>query len=306
MNRYDKVASRINGPCGIIHTPFTHDGDIDEEALARFVEHLVDGGLKVIYTTGSTEILSLSEREVYRVTEVVSRVNRGRAVFIASTGPWNPNLCLDFIRHAQRVGVDVVKIMTPWWIGLSETQVMAHWRTIAAVTDCPLFGYTVGEPGLSQKGVEELAAIPQFIGMKNDSDNFFGQLTYLRSGRKEFRPITGGSMQTIWFGHAFGARCWADVTATIKPTIALAYWEHLEAGRLEEAKGYIDRYDRPLNRLRVLYSAELGYMLSKVALWLMGLFPTPCMRMPYGLVPKVPLEQADFSLLREMLEEWGC
>ena len=52
-------------------------------------------------------------------------------------------------------------------------------------------------------------------------------------------------MQTIWFGHAFGARCWADVTATIKPAIALAYWRHLEAGRLEEAKGYIDRYDRP-------------------------------------------------------------
>ncbi len=75
--------------CGVypaIVTPFTATGQLDEAALAKLTDYVIDGGVQAIMTTGGTgEFPHLDREERRRVDEIVVRQARGCAPVIAGT-----------------------------------------------------------------------------------------------------------------------------------------------------------------------------------------------------------------------------
>ena len=95
----EAAAARIQGPLAPINTPFDARDELDATSLAHWVNWMAERSVPVMWTTGGTsEMVSMTEAEIFRLTESVAEANRGRSFYIASTGPtWPVSKCLGSI-----------------------------------------------------------------------------------------------------------------------------------------------------------------------------------------------------------------
>ena len=86
--KYRKVAMKMRGPLAPIMTPFDEEDKVDHESLRRWVDWMVTRDVPVLWTTGGTsEMLALSDQEVFDITLTACEANAGRSFMIASTPP---------------------------------------------------------------------------------------------------------------------------------------------------------------------------------------------------------------------------
>lgn len=283
-DKYLAIAKRLRGPLAPVLVPFTEDEEVDYQSLARWIDWLGENHVPVMWTTGGTsEMMSLTEDEIFRITKTIAEANKGRVFFIASTGPtWPVSKCVEFVRFAKECGVDAVKVQINWQGGPKPDGIMKFYGQIAESTDLPLLAYTVGQPGMSVDLLMKIIeTYPQFMGIKNDTDDEYRQSEYLNAVPPGFAIITGGMMRPFVLGHLFGQRCYADSYAIYKPSIALDFVELMEGGRMSEAIEHIKRYELPWSDLTFLGRHKLDAKATmKTILWLQGHFTTNHMRFP--------------------------
>lgn len=76
--KYRKVATKMRGPLAPIMTPFDDRDGIDHKSLGRWVDWMATQGVPVLWTTGGTsEMLALTEQEVFDLTRTVCEANAG-------------------------------------------------------------------------------------------------------------------------------------------------------------------------------------------------------------------------------------
>ena len=75
--------NRLTGVLVALVTPMTREGRVDEPAVGRLVEHVIDGGVHGLLALGSTgETASLDERARRTVLEAVVKAAHGRVPVI--------------------------------------------------------------------------------------------------------------------------------------------------------------------------------------------------------------------------------
>jgi 4-hydroxy-tetrahydrodipicolinate synthase len=81
------MAKEIKGIVVPVVTPFHADETVNESALRKIVNYLVDNGVHGLFPSGSQgELFALSTDEKKRVMDVVIEENNGRAFVMPSTG----------------------------------------------------------------------------------------------------------------------------------------------------------------------------------------------------------------------------
>ncbi|WP_347490890.1 4-hydroxy-tetrahydrodipicolinate synthase [Desulfoscipio sp. XC116] len=164
-------------------TPLKKDLTIDFDQVKKLARHLVQSGsdgLVVSGTTGESPTLTKEEKvELFRV--VVEEVG-GDAVVIAGTGSNNTSASIELTQAAEKVGVDAVMLVGPYYNKPSQEGLYQHFSTIAQSTNLPVILYNV--PGrtavniLSQT-VVRLSAIDNIVAIKEASGNL-DQVSELR------------------------------------------------------------------------------------------------------------------------------
>jgi 4-hydroxy-tetrahydrodipicolinate synthase len=156
-----------------IPTPFTADGAaVDEEALARSVEHYVTA-LKVdgIFCGGVMgEFWALTGAERRRVHELVAAQVSGRVPVMAQIGHHAVAEAVELADHAAAQGVDFGIAMNPYYPpGLTRASVRAWYESYAERATLPTFLFNTPYSGLSLsvEQVAELADIDVICGVKN-------------------------------------------------------------------------------------------------------------------------------------------
>jgi len=296
-----KVAARIRGPLAPLFVPMTKNEQVDYDAMGRYVDWLASNGVPLMWLTyGTSEYTILSEQEILELIRVIADANAGRAVFISCTDSWPTKRCIPFVKAAAKRGADVVKVLFHFGYfptDFNEESLYQHYLNIAEATDVPLFGYTSGQPGMSSALVGRLAAIPQMIGMKNDTGDFHRQRAYCKAGGEHFIPMTGGFLGEFLYGMHFNAKAYADVPILLAPKESVAAYKFLLQGKMNSVVSYIERYERPL--LDLAAQSGSGFRaFFRTMLWLMGHFNTNVGRRPH-------LTMADEKIppLRKFLEE---
>ena len=306
VEKYRTAAARLDGPLAPIVVPFADDGEVDHSSLASWIDWLAVQRVPVMWTTGGTsEMASLTEAEIFGVTQTIAKANSGRIFFIASTGPtWPVGKCIEFVRFARDCGVDAVKVHLNWIGKPTEDGIREFYGKIAEAGDLPLVAYTVGQPGMSvDLLLEIIETYPQFVGIKNDTDDVYRQTQYLDSVPHGFAVITGGMMRPFFLGYHFGQRCYADCFAMFMPSVALSFFAHLEHDRVAEAVEQIRRYEMPWTDLLFLGRGGMDAKAAlKAILWLTGHFATNRMRFPRTRhAPDGP----EVPVIREFLTQIG-
>ena len=91
MDRAAQVLQRMKGPVVPINVCFNADGTINYDAVGAYINWLCEEKTPVLLLTyGSSEFASISDEELWKLTETVASATDGRSLCIASTSYWKP------------------------------------------------------------------------------------------------------------------------------------------------------------------------------------------------------------------------
>lgn len=286
-------------PHGIIPamvTPLTADDRVNERALRRLTDHLIEGGSHAVFATGSQgEFWAFSADEKRRIWEVVVEAARGRVPVYAGTAAVTTREAIELTRAAEACKVDMVSVLTPYFISPGENELYDHYRAVAESTALPVLLYT----NPARTGVRiapalaaRLAAVPNIVGIKDSSGDLELTAEYIRAAPPDFAVLMGRDT-LIYAGLLYGTKGAIAATANVKPALVAQIYDRFVAGDLEGALAA----QQALAPLRLAFSWGTFPVVIKEALDLMGLEGGPA-RAPVG-----PLTPEQRQRLRQVLKD---
>jgi len=286
-------------PSGIIPamvTPLTADEEINEKALRRLTNHLIDGKVHGVFAVGSQgEFWALSHDEKRRVWETVVDETRGRVPVYAGTVGVTTRETIELTRLAEKAGVDAVSILTPYFINPNDDQMFDHFKAVAESTSLPILVYTNPartnlkiSPGL----LARLAQVKGIVGIKDSSGDLELTAEYIRVVPPGFSVLMGRDT-LIYASLSYGTKGGIAATANVKPALVASIYDKYMAGDLAGAL----QAQRELAPLRLAFVWGTFPVVIKEALNLMGMDVGPC-RAPVG-----PLSADQREKLKKVLQE---
>ncbi len=295
MDRAKSVVERLKGPVVPINVCFNEDGTVNHAAVGEYVNWLCEKKTRVLLLTyGSSEFAWLTDEELWELTATVARANADRSLFIASTRFWKPATTRDFLKHADAVGADAVKVQIA---GAATREVLVgYFDLIEGASDIPLMLWAVKEPRFPVPVVAELARRPNIVGMKNDGDAFYDYYDLIRATRDQnFGVVSGGQMRNFAFGYQIGSPAYLCTIVPFRPDIALRFYHVLVEGRYAQAWEMVFRYEDPWLQWALKRD---WHAVMKSTVQLLGLYPNNSPAPPNPAPPPSLLEE-----VRAKLEE---
>lgn len=183
-------------------TPFDAEGRIDEVGVARLVNHLFENGSDGLIVCGTTgEAPTLSPDEKVRMFRLVKEAARGRGPVIAGSGDNETAFSIDLSREAERVGVDGLLLVAPYYNRPSQEGMYRHFKAIADAVSLPVVLYNVPprtSVNLEATTVLRLARdVKNIVAVKEASGNLV-QMSEITAGAPEgFRVYSGDDAMTL-------------------------------------------------------------------------------------------------------------
>ena len=171
-----------------IVTPF-HAGAVNFPAFGRLIDRQIDGGTDAIIVCGTTgEAATMTQKE--RMETIAYCVDRvaGRVPVIAGTGANDTQVARENALAAERLGVDGLLIVTPYYNKATQNGLIAHYTAIAEAVSIPCLLYHVPtRTGLTMKPetiVKLCREVPNIVGVKEASGNFsaIAEIMHLANG----------------------------------------------------------------------------------------------------------------------------
>jgi 4-hydroxy-tetrahydrodipicolinate synthase len=209
----------IKGIIPPIVTPFTDDERLDETALRRHIDFMIDGGISGILAFGSNgEFYMLDEDEMEGMLRVILDQVGGRIPVYMGVGAIRTSTCVRIARMGVRLGAVGVSVLQPMFLKPSEDELRTHLRTITrSVPDTPVLLYN--NPGRTGYGI---------------SQDIVEELAHSEANLVGFRVMCGKDT-LIYSGLNVGAVGAVCSTANYLPHLVCSIYEKYVAGDLKGA-----------------------------------------------------------------------
>jgi 4-hydroxy-tetrahydrodipicolinate synthase len=287
-------------PYGIIPamvTPLTKEDELNEPALRRLTNFVIENGVHGVFATGSQgEFWAFSEAEKQRAWETVVEETNRRVPVYAGTAAVTTREAVRLTRLAEKVGIDAVSVLTPYFINPSQDELFEHYRTIAAATNLPVIVYTNPDRTnvkIPTSLLAKLARIDNIVGIKDSSGDLTLTTDYLAAVPSDFSILMGRDTM-IFAGLLHGAKGAIAATANVVPALVVSIYNLLKQGDLDGAR----KAQEALAPLRMAFTWGTFPVVIKEALDLIGLEGGPG-RMPVG-----PMSEVQRERLKTLLSEY--
>ncbi|MCZ8519546.1 MULTISPECIES: 4-hydroxy-tetrahydrodipicolinate synthase [Paenibacillus] len=287
-------------PAGIIPamiTPFDREQRLDEDALRTLVRRLAASGVHGLFGLGTNgEFFSLTEGEKLRTAEIIMEEAGGKLPVYIGAGCASMHETIRLARHLERLGVDALTVITPYFLAYTQQELIGHFRAVADATSLPILLYNIPARtgnALSPKTVGELSRIPNIIGIKDSSGSFDTILQYLEYAGAEF-AVLAGTDSLILPTLLAGGQGAVAATANVFPETVLSIYELWKMGLPLEA----EEQQRKLRALRSAFALGTLPSVLKEAMNRIGL--------PAGLprLPVQPLGEAARAELSAVMDRY--
>ena len=155
-------------------TPF-ENGLVDYRRLAGLIDWQITSGIDAIISCGTTgEASTLTDKEHIDVVKYTIEITNGRIPVIAGAGSNDTAHAVYMAQELEKLGVDGLLIVTPYYNKCTEKGLIKHYEKIADSVNIPLILYSVpGRTGvnITPSVVKELASHPNISGIKEASGN---------------------------------------------------------------------------------------------------------------------------------------
>jgi 4-hydroxy-tetrahydrodipicolinate synthase len=293
-----KNLTELKGCGTAMITPFRRDESIDEAAFRRFVEFQITGGVDFLVACGTTgESVTMSEEEQARVVELTLEYAAGRVPVVAGAGGYNTREVIEKIHRYEKLGVDAILSVTPYYNKPTQEGLYQHYRAIADSTGLPIILYSVqGRAGvnLEPATVARLAEINNIVAIKEASGNIT-QIAEIASLVDDSFKIFAGDDSVVLPVAALGGVGVISVASNLLPRQVSDLCRASVENRLEEAR----RLNRQLTPIFKAMFIESNPIPVKAALAMTGMIEEV-----YRL-PMTPISQANRAKLEQVLTETG-
>lgn len=176
-------------------TPYHPDLQVNFERAGEIAEYLAangSDGIVVSGTTGESPVLSKDEK-LRLFAEVKAKVGDKVEVW-AGTGSYDTQDSIRLSVEAEKIGVDGLLVVTPYYSKPSQEGLYRHFKAIAESVSIPIMLYNIpGRTGTNMlpETVARLSEIENITALKESSGNM-DQMSLLKSMLPETMAIYSG------------------------------------------------------------------------------------------------------------------
>lgn len=155
-------------------TPFDSNLQVDWKQTEKLIDYLIEEqkteSLVICGTTGESP--TLSEEEKLQLFEKAVQYANGRCKIIAGTSNNNTESSIKLSQKAEKLGVDALLLVAPYYNRPSQEGLFQHFKSIAESTELPVMLYNVPKRtgvSISSETTIRLSKIPNIIATKEAS-----------------------------------------------------------------------------------------------------------------------------------------
>lgn len=232
-------ASIWHGVIPAITTPFTADGQVDHDFLARHARDMIDSGCKGIVPLGSLgEAATLTFDEKLDIIRTLVKALDGRAPVIPGIAALSTDEAVRLARQAKALGASGLMVLPPYVYSTDWREMGAHLRAVIAATDLPCMLYNnpiAYKTDFSPEQIAELAhEFPNVQAVKESSGDV-RRFAALRSLLGNRLVLLVGMDDAIVEGVAMGAKGWIAGLVNAYPKESVKLFELARDGGADAA-----------------------------------------------------------------------
>ncbi|CUH94599.1 hypothetical protein P22_0665 [Propionispora sp. 2/2-37] len=271
--------------CPIV-TPMTDDEKINEKELRLQVNRLIDSGIYGLFALGTNgEVYALSTEEKMEVLKIVVEETNGRVPVYAGTGCVSTRETILLSQKAEKIGVDALSIVSPYFVAVSQEDLYRHFSTVAKAVSLPIVLYNM--PARTGNNIDyttvcRLAEYGNIVGIKDSSGNFDNTLRYIENTDRRLSVLAGNDSLILWTLLAGGKGAIAG-WSNVYPGLLVSIYTLWEKGNIEEA----NQRQSSIRPLRDVMKMGNPNSVVKRALNLLGYNVGPAREPASGTSPKI-------------------
>ena len=287
-----------HGSFAVNVTPFTADGDIDEDAYRRNVENVIDAGCHGLIAAGSTGeffLMTLEERK--RVFSIAVDQVASRIPVLAGTSATRTADVVDLTQHAREIGCDGVLLLPPIYIGIDDRELTEFYVRVSGDGGLPIMLYNsplAVQENMTARFILELSEVANIVAVKDSSRDLQQIADLIRFCGDTLRIFVGEENQLL-AGMAMGADGAVAMVPQVVGGMAVELYEAAAAGETERAQQLHEK----VKRVYDLFDVGSGYVCMKESMNMLG--------KPggYSRPPMLPLTEGQRARLRRIYEDVG-
>ena len=287
-----------HGSFAVIVTPFTKDGDIDEEGYRGVIDLVIDAGCHGVISAGSTgEFFLMTHDERMRVFSIAVDQAAGRIPVLAGTSATRTDDVVGLTQYAAEIGCDGAMVLPPIYIGVDERETVEFFTRVAGESGLPIMLYNSPLAVMTElpaRLVERLARIDNVVAIKDSSLDMQQMSDLIRFCGDDFRVFVGVE-DLMLASMGMGAVGAVAMLPQVVGRMAVELYEAAAEGDMPRAH----ELHRTIARAYDLFKVGSGYIAIKESMNMLG--------KPggYSRPPMLPFTDEQRAQLREILEDVG-
>ena len=280
-----------------IVTPFDERG-VDLKKLEELIEWHIDSKTDAIIVCGTTgEASTMTEQERKETIKFVVDIVNKRIPVIAGTGSNNTAVAISMSKWAEKIGVDGLLVITPYYNKTTQKGLVEHFKAVANSVTSPIIIYNVpSRTGLNitPSTLLKLCEVQNIVAVKEASGDI-SQIARIKLLCGDKLDIYSGNDDQVIPILSLGAIGVISVIANVIPTevhnMCELYFKGEHANALKIQLGFL-----PLNDALFI---ETNPIPVKTAMNLMG------MEVGFLRLPLCEMEDANLQVLKKELKAYN-
>lgn len=221
-------------------TCFNEDETINYEATRAQVRRQVAAGNNIMCAGTNGDFTALTHEEKIRLTEEVVDEVAGRAKVIVNAGMPATFETIQLAKAFDRIGVDGIAVITPFFIACTQDGLIRHFSTVADAVETPTYLYDI--PARTQNHIEpetarKLATHGNIAGIKDSGGAQQTLEAYLQVAKEisGFEVYSGPDHLVLWSLQNGAAGCISGL-GNAMPDVLACILNAFNAGNVAEAE----------------------------------------------------------------------
>lgn len=295
---------KLEGIIAPIVTPMNQDEGVHLEELGNQIDRLVMGGVHGIFPFGTNgEGYILNETEKTEVLEyTIDKVN-GRVPVYAGTGCISTRDTIQMSVKAEKLGTDVLSIITPSFALASQKELYDHYVEVAKHVDTPIVLYNIpartGNKLLPETVVQLAKDVDVIVGAKDSSGDWDNLQAYIQQTKdldKDFYVLSGNDSLILPSLKEGGSGAIAGCS-NVYPGVLSSIYNLFKEGKIDEAQVAQDS----IASLRAVFKYGNPNTVVKKAVSLLG-YPVGDCRRPFHYLSDEGVKELE-KVLKENKEK---
>ncbi len=182
-------------------TPFDESYNLDLESCSKLLKYLVNEGSNGVLLAGSTgETSTLSDEEKIELFKFVKNNFGDKVKIIAGTGSNDTRHSIELSKEAEKIGVDCLLLVAPYYNRPSQWGLFKHFEAIAGEVEIPIILYNIPSrtsSNINSRTCVELSKIDNINGIKEASSNIRQISEIIRDTGADFLVYSGNDGDTL-------------------------------------------------------------------------------------------------------------